>query len=501
MKATEGHRFGKSGRCLTCGCSRFVVETFAPVCSPARSADLTARWCSWCYSKNPHGLLKREKIGRNDYVCRSCGNHALECRSPKCRNMARGKCSPEGDGWFGKLKAASEDQFCAVHNGTISSFEKLNARISDISEHPRFKDRDAVNYTKAGRVLVGAAAAAAVVVPPALAAAAPVASALGATGVLASASTGTAISSLSGAALTSASLAALGGSVAGGTFVVAAAGTALGSTIGGIVANAYAREVKSYAVERINSGSGKGAAIVCIDGFLTEAEKALGNAWASGLEGEFPSNPWYHVRWESKCLRDLGRLGTLGMQGKGGQMLESLAKKATKTVPKGLGGTLAALQLAGNPWHVAMVKSMMTGALIADMLCRTRQRRDFILVGHSLGARVIFYALQNLAASSQKPRIRHAILLGGAVGADKEDWEIAASAVSGKIINCYSKHDDVLRYLYKFGTVFRSAPIGRNEIPIKLPKVENLDVSDLVKGHMRYKPCLADVMQEVATLT
>jgi hypothetical protein len=96
--------------------------------------------------------------------------------------------------------------------------------------------------------------------------------------------------------------------------------------------------------------------------------------------------------------------------------------------------------------------------------------------------------------------VAHAILLGGAVGREPQHWETAAKAVSGKIVNCYSQRDNVLKYLYKTGTAFTSDPVGRGPIDSKSDKIANVDATRLVAGHTAYKPILSQVMAEVLPL-
>jgi hypothetical protein len=458
------------------------------------------RWCSSCFKRTNHRRLRHDWIGRNDYACQNCGNHTVKCIAFGCTHMALGTIPPKDDGWLTQISSRVCEAYCAVHKGQIASFERLHERIPDISEYLHLAERDSFNYSKGTKVVTAALAAAAMITPAAVASAPALASALGSLGVLGAAGTGTAIGSLSGAALTSASLAALGSTVAGGTMVVTAAGAAIGAWQGGLIANTYAREVADFRVRRINEGSGKGPAVICLDGFLTQGIKGVEKEWVDGLARSFPDSPWYHILWESKALGDLGAMAALGLHKNGMPHLANLATKAMKKPSMGLGSVLMGLQLAGNPWHVAMVKSMMTGALIADMLCRTTQKRKFILVGHSLGARVIFYALENLATRKGAPKVAHAILLGGAVGREPQHWETAAKAVSGKIVNCYSQRDNVLKYLYKTGTAFTSDPVGRGPIDSKSDKIANVDATRLVAGHTAYKPILSQVMAEVLPL-
>ena len=460
--------------------------------------NLKQRWCSVCFHQAGQTITGPSLVTRHDFECSNCGAHTVVCRAPGCSNMAVGKIKVSQDDFISRTRASLCDNFCAEHSGRIASFENLSLKFSDIAEYQLlFKGRK-LNYSKAVTgTAAGAAISASIFFPFALAAAPSLASGAGGLGLLGAASTGTSISSLSGAALTSASLAAVGGSVAGGTALIAAAGAALGGINGGVISNAYFGQVRDFGVHKIKHKEGRGPAVVCIDGFLTQGDEGTRANWIRGLESHFPENPWYHVTWESKCLKDLGNLAQGGAGVGGLNKLTALAKKAMKKPPKGLVFAQLLAMIAKNPWHVAVVKSMMAGALLADLLTRTRQRRGFILVGHSLGARVIYYALQNLSTREGEPLVKSAILLGGAVGKEGEGWSAAKKAVSGHIYNCYSERDDVLKYLYSVGTGLSSQPVGRGAIVPRRKGIKNLDMTSLISGHTQYKPSLEQVFRKI----
>ena len=130
----------------------------------------------------------------------------------------------------------------------------------------------------------------------------------------------------------------------------------------------------------------------------------------------------------------------------------------------------------GNRW------CCVTGVLLSDIISRTQG--DYILCGHSLGARVIYYALTSLSTKEEK-WIKHVHLLGGAVGNKKKDWEQAANAVDGTIVNYYSEKDMVLATHFKVGTLFSSVPIGKNVIDVD--GVVDVNVTEQVTGHTMYK--------------
>lgn len=425
-------------------------------------------YCSSCFTPARHRLIEQNYLRRNVYICDICSSKTLMCRVPKCEHMASG-----GEKW--------DSEFCAVHDGTIAGFEKLTRRLRSIDSWETVVARDAINAQKVAMISAGVATGAVVLGPMALAAAPAMGGSIGV------------MMGLSGAAATKAGLAAVGGGalaagglgMAGGVAVLTATGTALGGTLGGVVSNAYFSEIDGFSIERVKPGTGP--KILFVDGFLTQGTEKPTD-WETQLRKIYPDNPWYYVRWESKRLRDIAKTLSLGEGGRAAVELgiRELAKRASKKAAAALGPLGAALATAGllvNPWHVAMVKAEKTGILLADIIARTNS--DYILMGHSLGARVCYYAMASLGTRAT-PQIVEAHLLGGAIGNQREDWRTACRAVTGKIFNYHSDEDYVLACMYQAGTFFRSNPIGRHPIR-NVRKVQNVNVTELVKGHTAFK--------------
>jgi len=144
-------------------------------------------------------------------------------------------------------------------------------------------------------------------------------------------------------------------------------------------------------------------------------------------------------------------------------------------------------ELIGNPWHTSMVKASMTGILLADLIARTNNPDGFILMGHSLGSRVIYYLLYALSTKNTS-QVNDVYLLGGAVDRkDTKGWIEAIKAVKGKIVNCYSNNDSTLKFLYQGANALSSAPIGLGDIEVADNKIINKNVTSLIGGHMEYK--------------
>jgi len=218
--------------------------------------------------------------------------------------------------------------------------------------------------------------------------------------------------------------------------------------------------------------------VIVIDGFLNQKNRSF-DEWRVALEKLYPNNGWYKVSWESKLLRDIA--APISVAVSEWAFIRRIFKlfipyRNIFLIFSGYKGLI-------EPWLEAVKKAKQTGYLLAFLISRTN--REYILCGHSLGARVIFYTLQKLA-KSDRVYIDSVHLLGGAINNRSSKWRKAMWAVKRKIYNYYSKNDIVLKILFSIGTVFKEKAIGRNEI-LKVKGVENIDVTPWVKGHSRYK--------------
>lgn len=229
--------------------------------------------------------------------------------------------------------------------------------------------------------------------------------------------------SLTGAAATSHGLAMLGGGsiaagglgMVGGTAVVTATGAAVGGVLGGVATSAYVSADPSFRIERLRGGVGP--PVVVASGFLTDRDDGWG-LWRPIIDDRFPDSPVYRVHWGAK---ELGAGGAFVVSGLGKAALRRMVTTAAKrgsrsfgTLP-GIGSVFAVRDLAANPWTVAKHRAGMTGAILADLIARTDEG-PMILVGHSLGARVMVSAAQILGTRGGDPLLKDMHLLGGAVG-------------------------------------------------------------------------------------
>ncbi len=198
-------------------------------------------------------------------------------------------------------------------------------------------------------------------------------------------------------------------------------------------------------------------------------------------------SPVYRVHWGARELKDVGALAGYGAAKVAGPAaLKKAAMSATKSGAAKLsavGPMLAATGLAKNPWHVAKNRANKTGVVLADLLART-DADSYVLVGHSLGARVMVVAAQALGTKKDGPRVEAAHLVGAAIGA-KSDWSPLTERVNDAVYNYHSTNDNVLKRLYSVAMAGQKAAGFTGFTPTP-PKLKNVDVSDQVRRHSDY---------------
>ncbi len=454
--------------------------------------EIRRAYCSWCFHSAPHERVQRNRLGRDEYRCGRCHGRTYKCRW--CENMARGRSDAAAETFVDRIRTDWNRELCAEHAGEIASFETVRTRVKDLADYRVILDRNRRDLVKLGKQAMFAAGSIAVFAPIAAQSAAAVATSMGARGLLGRAITGAAIKSLSGSALKNASLAAIGRrfGVKGGVTLLTTAGAALGGIEGVATANAYFGDIDGFDIRKLRHGSGE--AILFIDGFLTQKEDRS-TPWQSGTAIAYPENPLYSVTWESKRLADLGYLaGAGGSRSAVGFFVGRHATKGIADFSAPIPWATIVARLTRNPWHTAMSKAKTTGFLLAELIARTENPAGFTLMGHSLGARVVFYALEALSRTGREV-VCDAYLLGGAVGVGSPDsWRMAARSVRGTIYNFYSERDAVLRYLYRGVNAFLSQPAGLGPIDASESKIRNVNVTDLVAKHTEYKAQLAAVL-------
>mmetsp|Transcript_12967 Transcript_12967/g.28165 ORF Transcript_12967/g.28165 Transcript_12967/m.28165 type:complete len:593 (+) Transcript_12967:828-2606(+) len=246
----------------------------------------------------------------------------------------------------------------------------------------------------------------------------------------------------------------------------------------------------------------------------------------------------YTVQWESELLMELCDSVT-------DQMIE-WGISATKTI---LHTTVLAtlmtavtlpysLVLAANAidssWTMAMERADRAGVELAKSLIdSTAGHRPVVLAGFSMGARVIYSCLKELAKHQemwenhqQKKQLPATRRKRNSIGEDQEEdklkyirepasivedvilmgtpnhvslksWEACRRVVAGRVINCYSRKDLILSLMFqmkRFQGILR--PVCGTS-PVAVNGVENYDVTDLVCAHTDYCLVSGEILKRV----
>lgn len=130
-------------------------------------------------------------------------------------------------------------------------------------------------------------------------------------------------------------------------------------------------------------------------------------------------------------------------------------------------------------WKKTKDRAERVGKIYFEPLTDSLPSQSISLIGHSLGVRVIFYAVKMWASSKKK--INNAVLLGGAVRKNK-DWQQVSCNLNGYVFNLYNPKDPVLKTEYRIGE-FLVAPnlCGLEPIQENL-KTKNINVTNYVEN-------------------
>ncbi|XP_003471411.1 transmembrane and coiled-coil domain-containing protein 4 isoform X2 [Cavia porcellus] len=235
---------------------------------------------------------------------------------------------------------------------------------------------------------------------------------------------------------------------------------------------------------------------------------------ASGRYRTF-SAPWtalahsreqYCLAWEAKYLMELGNALETILSG----LANMVAQEALKyTVLSGIvaaltwpASLLSVANVIDNPWGVCLHRSAEVGKHLAHILLSRQQgQRPVTLVGFSLGARVIYFCLQEMAQEKGcQGIIEDVVLLGAPVEGDPKHWEPFRKVVSGRIVNGYSRGDWLLSFVYRTSSV-QLRVAGLQPVLLQDRRMENVDLSLVVGGHLDYAKKMDIILKAVGIRT
>jgi Protein of unknown function (DUF726) len=283
----------------------------------------------------------------------------------------------------------------------------------------------------------------------------------------------------------------------GGAALITSAATAAGGTIAVRASHRRTGAVKTFEYRPLHNNKRLNL-ILTVSGWMNGKvdDVRLPYSTVDPIMGDI-----YSLLWEPEMLQSMG------------DTINILATEAlTQTVQQVLGSTIlvalmASLQLPivltklsyliDNPWTVSLDRANSAGQILADSLIdRHLGNRPITLLGFSLGSRLIFSCLKELAARGAYGIVQNVYLFGSPIVAKKDEYLRARSVISGRFVNGYASNDWILGYLFRAtsGGIMRVAGLAPVE---DVPGLENLDVTQLVNGHMAYRTAMPRLLREV----
>ncbi|KAI8884986.1 DUF726-domain-containing protein [Backusella circina FSU 941] len=212
----------------------------------------------------------------------------------------------------------------------------------------------------------------------------------------------------------------------------------------------------------------------------------------------------YSLFWEPEMLEELGSAFRIfATEAVTFSIQQALSHTVMGALLSGLAFPLALTKLGyivDNPWANALDRAKLAGLILADTLMnRNLGARPVTLVGFSLGARVIFYCLLELARVKAFGLVENVALFGTPVSVSDSKWRECTTVVSGRFINGYATNDWLLGFLFRTSTAGLGNIAGLHSLldvgGKREGRIQNLDCTDLIGGHLSYRTCMPKLLK------
>lgn len=291
---------------------------------------------------------------------------------------------------------------------------------------------------------------------------------------------------------TSSFLAGIGGSVA-----IATGGVAVGAKVGSKAGARRLGDVQTFELTPLHNNK-RSNLIITVSGWMNGEmdDVRLPFSTVDPVMGDI-----FSLLWEPEMLQSMGQtIGILASEALSTSIQQILGATILTALMSAIQLPMALSKLSyllDNPWNVSLDRAWKGGKLLADTLISGNMGvRPITLVGFSLGSRLIYSCLIELANRGGFGLIENVIILGSPVSVKYDQITLARSVVSGRFINGYTKKDWILGYLFRAtgGGLRNVAGIS----PIEdIPGVENFDCTKFVEGHMEYRKAIPVILKSM----
>lgn len=289
----------------------------------------------------------------------------------------------------------------------------------------------------------------------------------------------------------------------GGAALITSTGTVGGMSLAGRGMSRRTRSVKTFEFKPIHNNK-RVNAIITVSGFMSgpQDDVRLPFSVIDSVMGDV-----FSVLWEPDMMQEMGNaLGLLWNETivQGVQQALALTVAGASAMFSALAWPLWLTKLGyliDNPWSNALDRAQAAGLILADTLSKRQLGvRPITLVGYSLGARVIFYALVELSRIKAYGIVQNVYIMGAPITAKDETWKEARSVVSGRFVSAFSRTDWILGYLHRAASGGMRSIAGLHPVE-RVQDIENVDVTHVVPGHLGYRPLMPLVLGELGFRT
>ncbi|TGO16739.1 hypothetical protein BTUL_0024g00070 [Botrytis tulipae] len=289
---------------------------------------------------------------------------------------------------------------------------------------------------------------------------------------------------------------------------------AYGARMTGEMMDKYAREVEDFRFLDVKGEWGefgtKGEeemekrrlrVLIGVNGWVGE-ERDIIRPWRklAVSEGEEDSGHGCEVfalRYETNALVELGNSlkDTVGSYAWSMVKMEILKRTVLATLWGALWPVYLLKMATGidNPFARAKRRAEKAGEVLADALInRAQGERPVMLVGYSLGSRVIYSCLRSLAERHAFGLIDSVVLIGSPIPSSTLSLLPLRTVISGPLLNIYNPSDLLLAFLYRF-TSLQYGISGLQPIE-HIEGVTNIDVSSKLNSHLKYEGVIDRVL-------
>ncbi|KAG5416823.1 hypothetical protein I9W82_005553 [Candida metapsilosis] len=283
----------------------------------------------------------------------------------------------------------------------------------------------------------------------------------------------------------------------GGSVLITTSGVAIGARVGNKAGARRVADVQTFELKPLHNNK-RSNLIVTVSGWMNGAmdDVRLPFSTVDPVMGDM-----FSLLWEPEMLQSMGQtIGILASEALSTSIQQILGATILSALMSAIQLPMALSKLSyllDNPWNVSLDRAWKAGKILADtILSGNLGVRPITLVGFSLGARLIYSCLVEMAKRGGYGLIENVILLGSPISIDVDHLAQARSVVSGKFINGYSKKDWILGYLFRATGGGISTVAGLSPLE-SVSGIENIDCTEFVEGHMSYRKAIPKILKTI----